>query len=358
MDANKLETLARGIRHAEEPGDIREFRRRWMELVRSDLAAQGDAGRNDVKEINRLHDEAIRSVIAWAQRRLSEQGEGLPPVPFALVLFGSGARREQSLWSDQDNGLIYASPEGGAPGYFRKLGEQVTQGLIAAGYSPCAGKVVCSHSLWRKPADEWLSAIDRWLDDPDWARVRYLLVMADQRCIYGSEPLAWMVRNHLLRGVAERPEMLERMLRNTLRHKAAVNAFGRLLKARYGKEAGGVEIKYGAYIPIVNGVRLLAVRGGLRCVPTLERIEALRDEGVLSRETAERWSGAFRSLLRMRLMAQHEERPSGFQSSGVLGPDALSAARMKELKRDFRIARELQAFVRKTVLGKGRGSDG
>ena len=50
---------------------------------------------------------------------LEDEGFGKPPVPYAFILFGSGGRSEQTLWSDQDNGLIYEESRRASRGRIR-----------------------------------------------------------------------------------------------------------------------------------------------------------------------------------------------------------------------------------------------
>src|SRR4029078_7852390 len=58
-------------------------------------------------QINQVHDALIQRTIEIAEHLLEDEGHGRSPVPYAFILLGSGGRREQTLWSDQDNGLIY-----------------------------------------------------------------------------------------------------------------------------------------------------------------------------------------------------------------------------------------------------------
>ena len=62
-----------------------------------------------------------------------------------------------------------------------------------------------------------------------------------------------------------------------MHHKISLGVFGHLITERYGEDAGGFDIKYGAYIPIVNGIRLLAIQAGILATSTLERIKQLKE---------------------------------------------------------------------------------
>ena len=65
---------------------------------------------------------------------LSVAAHGRPPVPFAWLAFGSCARSELTLASDQDNGLAYADTDDPAVDeYFRVMAEEVNEGLARCG---------------------------------------------------------------------------------------------------------------------------------------------------------------------------------------------------------------------------------
>lgn len=61
----------------------------------------------DHEKLNLFHDELIKKTVQLAMEKV--QGDwGDPPAPFAFFLMGSAGRFEQSVWSDQDHGIIFA----------------------------------------------------------------------------------------------------------------------------------------------------------------------------------------------------------------------------------------------------------
>ncbi|MGZ9236120.1 MAG: DUF294 nucleotidyltransferase-like domain-containing protein, partial [Anaerolineales bacterium] len=85
---------------------------------------------------------------------------GIPPAPFALIAMGSQGRQEQTLVTDQDNGIIFVPPEDTDPKeageYFLRLGQQVCDGLNQAGYPFCRGGVMASNPRWCRSLADWL----------------------------------------------------------------------------------------------------------------------------------------------------------------------------------------------------------
>ena len=67
---------------------------------------------------------------------LAFERHGEPPVPYAWLAFGSGARSELTLASDQDNGLAYADTDDPAVDeFFRLVAEDVNAGLVRCGFA-------------------------------------------------------------------------------------------------------------------------------------------------------------------------------------------------------------------------------
>ncbi|CAG7650827.1 DUF294 nucleotidyltransferase-like domain-containing protein [Paenibacillus allorhizosphaerae] len=306
------------------------------------------------RETNAFHDAVIRRAVEWAEQELKDEGAGTAPLPYAFLLFGSGGRSEQTLWSDQDNGLVYADPATeeerlAAEHYFPKLAAKIYAMLLSAGYPPCSGGVICTNERWLKPLTAYRSMLLDWFGEPDWEHVRYLLITADLRAIYGDTSLGDQIMDVFHQYLIDRPEMIEYLLRNTLHHKVSIGLFGQLIKERYGEDAGGVDIKYGAYIPIVNGVRLLALEAGVRSSSTEERIRQLIAARVLEEELGDDFLEALAIAMKLRSMTPFQIENGHYMTRGKLTAEQLTKERASELKLCLRIGNDLQKYVKKKV---------
>lgn len=322
------------------------------------LAPEADAGTAaqlaQSARLNRLHDAVIRRAVRLAEAELAAQG-ATAPCPYDFVLFGSGGRGEQSVRSDQDNGIVYAVPPAGqadaARLYFLRLGEAVRFALERAGYPPCPGKVVCSEPAWCRSVAEWAAQLDVWCADPTWDHVRHLLIVADMRAVCGDGRLAAAVAERLRGAARQSRGLCAAMLRNTLHRQAAVGPLGNLLRVRYGPHAGGVEIKYGVYVPMVNAVRLLAVMGGVDATNTAERIVRLRGD-ALPDGLAERALRDFAYLLHLRA-ATADDGGDPPQSSGVVEARLLTGPVRQRIKSAIATSRRLHDAARAAVHRAG-----
>ncbi|WP_028547858.1 DUF294 nucleotidyltransferase-like domain-containing protein [Paenibacillus sp. UNC451MF] len=306
------------------------------------------------RELNQVHDLMISRVARMAEESLEQEDEGAAPVPYALCLFGSGGRGEQTLWSDQDNGLIYEDSANQeladrAATYFTLLSERISSMLQELGYPLCSGGVICTNDRWRKSWSEYRSMLYEWLQVPNWEHMRYLLILADMRAVYGNSGLVTRLMQELTSYVDKQPIILEHLLHNTLHHKISLGVFGQLIKERYGEDAGGVDIKYGAYIPIVNGVRLLGIEAGVRATSTEGRIAALLEAGIVEEEIAHDWLEALSIALKLRSLTPYQIEEGRYSTRGKLPADRLTKERTSELKLCLRIGNDLQKYVKKSV---------
>jgi len=319
-------------REAMEPGLIRQ-------IPQSDFADWNAA-------VNRLHDLITAQAVRLAESRLGRELGRTPPGPYAFILFGSGGRNERTLWSDQDSALIYQDGDETSRSLFAVLSGFIEEGLLIAGYPPCDGKVSAGNPAWCRSLSEWESQLDEWFAERSFASVRHLLIYADARTVYGRPALLMRLKRLFADRVREDGEIMQAMLNNTLHHKAGLGPFGNLLTEPYGSEAGGFDIKYGAYVPMVNAVRWLAIRKGIAATSTLERLSLLEDE--LGPDTARKWREAFLGIMRLRAQTSSFVSEEGWRiSGGMLSASQLTREVRRELKDSIRTGDQMQKWIRR-----------
>jgi len=335
---------------ADNLDQLKSAREREQRLLEDELASSPSD--EAIVTLNELHDALIARVLKLAENDLARSGLGAPPVPYAYMLYGSGGRFEQTMHSDQDSGLVYADATNEAEEernriYFLKLAETAVEHLIAIGYPPCEGNVIASNPAWCMSLTEWAARIASWFAEPSWENVRYLLIAADGRAIWGDASLADRLRSRYFGDLIGHPVIERRMLENTLRHKVLVGVFGQLLTERYGENAGSLDIKYGAYIPMVNAFRLLAMRAGIRETSTLRRIDALRGEGLLGEEEATEAKEAFSLFLKLRLFTSVAVEDGYLVGTGKLPANKLTKEMIAPLKKALKTGNKIQRKVQK-----------
>jgi len=309
--------------------------------------------------LNAVHDALIRRAVHLSEEAMARAGNGPPPVPYAYLLFGSGGRGEQTLSSDQDSGLLYGNPTphqdaDAVKAYYGELADRIVDSLQAVGYPPCEGGVISTNPEWCDSLAGWKAKLDRWFGEAHWEVVRYLLIVADGRIVYGDERLAASLYDHYYQDALDNPVIVRRMLDNTMRHKVLIGMFGQLLRERYGEESGSLDIKYGAYIPMVNAIRLLSIQAGIRESGTIERIHALRASGRMTDAEADGYLEAFRIILGLRAMSMGRLVDGMYTNNGKLADRLLTPEVKRRLRHALRTCQKLQRKVVRQTIGKLR----
>lgn len=353
MDNFSREYMKQKIKKINHFEDLRKLRDEFNENFHRSVLPHKEAILNQVELINGIHDLFIQRTIFLSESIMEDKGMGPPPVSYDFVLFGSGGRSEQTLWSDQDNGIIYEviheEDEEEVDTYFTEFSIQIVKGLEKMGYPPCDGDVVCSNLKWRKTIFQWIDMLREWFEEPHWENVRYLLITADLRAVYGKGSLTAQYKKKFFSMIESKPSILMNMMQNTLRHKILLGIFGHLIKEQYGENSGGIDIKYGAYIPMVNGIRLMALQAGILNSSTIERIRHLRERNIITGSLAEDWMNAFTLFLKLRTMTYYKLDDGHYTSNGILKVKELKKELIHELKTSLRVGKDMQRYIERNL---------
>jgi CBS domain-containing protein len=191
--------------------------------------------------------------------------------------------------------------------------------------------------------------LDKWSEAPIWEHARYMLIVADMRPVYGEGRLAAAVSDHFRTCLGGNSALVDAMRENVRYRKPGTGFFGNLLKIRYGEHAGGVEIKYALYIPLVNAVRLLTVVHGIEAISTIERIRQLEGAGILPRPFASLVLQRFAETIGLRAMIAADEWDRRLESSGIVKADRLTKRLQSQVKGCFSTAKKLHQFAQAQV---------
>ncbi len=289
-----------------------------------------------------LQDAITRRLIALASRELRAEGLELPSQGWCWVSFGSQARQEGALGSDQDNGLVLADEPAGYEPHFRALGERVCRGLDACGYPFCRGGIMASEAECRKSLRAWEDDFRRWIAEPSRDAVMRGAIFFDMRAIDGDEQLVSTLRTRVAEAVVERPLFVAHLARDALVRRPPLGFFRQLVVEPSGEHAETLDVKRRGVMPIVDLARTYALESGCAEPETRRRLEWARRRGTLSDRGFEELSEALEVIQRERLRHQVRcvtgERPI----DNHLRPAELSGAERRQLRDAFRVVRTLQ----------------
>ncbi len=292
-----------------------------------------------------VHDRTLRRVVQLAEEGLASEGQGRPPGPFALVVGGSEGRREQTMVTDQDNGLVHASvPEevaGTAGDYFPRLSEAIASRLAALGVPSCPGGFMAVNPRWRLDVGRWKERFLQWMERPEGHALVEASVYFDWRFVAGDEALASEVWNWVCTEAPRHAPLHQALAREALRRDPPLGLFGRFRVAHHGPHRGRFDVKALGLFPLVHGMRTYAVQLGLKETGTSARIAGAVEAGALGAGEGRDLSHALETVLRARLEAELGGAV-GQPPSTQLDPARLDAIDRAALRQAFRTIRLFQ----------------
>ena len=277
------------------------------------------------------NDWLYRRAITLSLEEMRGQGWGEPPTGFCVLTLGSGARHESLLAPDQDNAMIIADyPDERhteIDGYFQSLGERFTARLDEAGIPLCQGHVMGRWPMWRKRLSEWRAQLDIWTAERRIKRVQQANILLDFFPVHGETSLAEALADTLAGLMPASSLFLDEMASLLDELPLALDRLGRLGGDGEGApHERAINLKRQGMLPLVNAVRLLAVRNAVRPPDTRSRLAALVMREVLEPEYARALTAAHARLQALmldeqRLALTEGRTPDGWVNIARLGED-------------------------------------
>jgi len=315
--------------------DSYESIRKWKEANINKYAV-------DTFSLNQFHDLIMNKVFETA---LSILNMGNPPCDFCWFISGSGGRLEQGFISDQDHGIIFDISSKENESYFLELGKEISYGLYVVGYPYCKGKIMSSNPMWCKSIDDWLEQLYNWMEEKSLESIRYLQIFYDARCLYGKEEFVQQLKASIFEYQRQNPVLLKRLMESVMHIKNSIGPFGQIITVVYGKYQDSIDLKYSAFLPYVNAIRLLAIKEGIYITSTLGRIEALLQRNDYTEELFSS-KAHFQKLLDYRLFLV---KGSFYEDTHFLNVRNLGKKDRKELKQILKDGKRLHQYVKRII---------
>jgi CBS domain-containing protein len=326
------------IERAASTDDAVALGRRLPEVV----AALVDAGM-DAVAVGRVVSVSIDALTrAFLERAIAERGE--PPAPWAWLAFGSQARHEQALHTDQDHGLVLDADhevDDEVDRYFGVLALDVADGLERAGIPRCAGRVMAESRAMRRSVAGWRRAFEGWMRAPDRQGSVYTSIVFDYRRVAG--PLdAVPALDEVVAEARTVPGFVRHLAHRALDERPPTGFLRHLVVEGGGEHAGRLDVKRRGVTLVSNIARLQAIRAGSIEKRTLSRLRAARSAGLLDPDAAEGLDEAFRVLWTIRLEHQRRRLTEGAEPDDFVDPAALGQVTRRALREAFGVIRGAQ----------------
>jgi len=328
--------LVRDIQRAESATVVAQLGRQGPGM----LAVMARLG-SQVTEVGRvasmITDACTRRLLTLAQDQLGEA-----PMAWTWMAFGSQARLEQGLVSDQDNGLLLAeSPQGEAAEYFRKLADFVCDGLNECGYIYCPGGVMAKGE-WRMGYADWRRTFSRWILEPKPMSVMQSSIFFDMRGVAGDLAMPRRLQAEVLQQASQSKIFRRFLAADSMGHRPPLGLFRQFVQEHDGEKSQGLNLKKRGVIPIVDLARVRALEGAISAVHTEERLRAAGEQGVMNERDADDLIHALRFIGNVRLRHQVALYDRGEKPNHLVDPDELSGLHRRYLRSAFGIVRTAQ----------------
>ncbi len=329
--AGNAQVIAGRIDRATSTADLRTAAREIADQIRV-------LRRQDVRV------EVIAEIVSDLNRRLMARTfQLLAPESLraqaCLIVMGSEGRGEQTMRTDQDNGLILAGPVD--PASLNAFRREFTAALEDYGFPPCPGDVMVRNPFWSKPLADYMESFRRWIALPDENAHMNVAIFYDAAPVAGRVELLHEAKRALIGAVRDERAYLARFAHAVEAFETPIGFFNNLIASEGG---GALDLKKGGIFPIVHGVRSLALEHGLLETSTDERIGRLAEKGVFREDFARDLKQSFHYLLALRLDSQLEQEKD---RGALVKPAELSSVERDLLRDAFKVVKTFREILRR-----------
>ncbi len=335
--------LARTIRNAQKVENLVALRGEIGQLVER-MLAHGASSTQITHIITLLNDHTVCRVI---ELTLAEKGD--PGVPFSWLCFGSEGRREQTLHTDQDNGILFEASDAAQAAEIRgkllPIAQQINQSLALCGFTLCKGNIMASNPELCLSRAEWARRFAAFIREATPENLLGSSIYFDLRVVWGSEQGCEQLRRGILDQVGDNRLFQRMMAENALRNRPPVGRFRDFVLARKNGEKATLDLKTQGLAPFVDGARLLALVHGIEANNTLERFRQLVDKEVIDPLDGAAYEEAYHFIQQTRMQQHQLQTRENFPYSNRVDPDSLNHLDRRILRESLRQAQRLQSSL-------------
>jgi CBS domain-containing protein len=333
-----LTQISTNVRNAKEIAELVSVAADIRALAHS-MLAQGVGAEQLTQLISTLNDLLTVRVI-----ELIAAGSDLQGIRYCWLALGSEGRMEQTLATDQDNGIVFTA-DGAieeARGRLLRFARAVNEALDACGFPLCRGEIMASNPKWCLTLEEWQGVFAAWIDQGDPEALLNASIFFDFRPIAGEAELAGQLRAWLAAKVQKNPRFLHQMAGNALRNRPPLGVVRDFVLQSEGEYEHTIDLKLNGTTPFVDAARIFGLASGHTHTNTVQRLRAAAAAMRTPPAEVDAWAEAFLFLQLLKLRHQHWRQAEGKPMHNHINPDELNELERRILKEAFRQARKLQ----------------
>jgi CBS domain-containing protein len=278
------------------------------------------------------------------------QKNGQAPMPYCWLVYGSQAREDQTMGSDQDNALLLAEePNEEQAVYFEKMAKYVCLGLGKCGIKLCDGNIMASNPKLRISLKASIEQSKAWVRQPTPEAILSFNIFLDARSVAGDSSLFLRLQEER-KTVFQQSLFLAALARQANEGSVPLSMFQKFVYAKDRKVKDSIDLKHTAIAIINNLVRIHALANGITIPSTVGRLNALPENSGVSSEDIKNLRDIWLFLNRLRWRHQLNNK---VQDNFIRVSD-LSSIEKHQLKAAFQaIHRAQQTAVLKYSGGIG-----
>lgn len=277
---------------------------------------------------------------------------GPPPAQFVFFVLGSEGREEQTLKTDQDNAIIYEDKANEhreeVRAYFLAFADQVSTDLNDIGIDFCKGGFMAKNPKWTHSLSHWKRNYTAWILESTEDTIMKYATFFDCRPIYGDFSLLEELKKYTDDQLKEASERFwVHMGENALKYEPPLTIFKGIksVKVDGDKKINSKEMMN----PIVDLVRVFALKNGVRHTNTGKRIALLQAQGVFSNKEAQELDHAYYYLMSLRLEKQAVQlMKKGAVADNFISLQELTKVQLVTLIEIFKVIKSFQLKVKIT----------
>ncbi|UOQ96826.1 DUF294 nucleotidyltransferase-like domain-containing protein [Hymenobacter sp. 5317J-9] len=335
------------IQSVKQAQAVPELKRRWEQVPEMvyQLLNRGVKPEIVNQVITTVSDTIALKLIEGAIAEL-----GPPPAKFVYMVLGSEGRKEQTLLTDQDNAIIYEDKANEhreeVRAYFLKFAEMVSDQLNAIGFSYCEGGFMAKNPKWTHSLSHWKRNYVEWMTDSNPESGMQFAASFDCRYLYGDAEIMDELHEFLATELQKpRDRFFHYMAVNALQYEPPLTFFRNIRTFAHGDQQ--VFNLKRTMSPIVDLVRMYALRHRIFATNTGERLEALRAEGVFTERETQELLQSYYYLMGVRLKKQAAQIISdNVAPDNYLDPKTLTKVEQVTLKEIFKVIADFQLKIK------------
>ena len=304
------------------------------------LLAQGVAAEQLTQLITTLNDALARRIIAFVSGQ-----HDLQDIQWCWLTFGSEGRLEQTISTDQDNGLIFAAEnEAQAAGFKARLlpfAAAVNQLLDRCGFPLCKGEIMAGNPRWCMSESAWRKQFQDWVRNTDPGALQNSVIFFDFRALAGEDALTTRLQVFLHELTTQNTRFLRQLAQYALEAKPPLGLLSDFSTEKNASGGEFIDLKKSGARLFVDAARVFALSSGIGHTNTAQRLRQAGSAIKMPSDEIAATVDAFLFIQQLRLRSQlgtdvHEH-------ANRIDPGKLHEIDRRILKESLRQARKLQS---------------